>query len=177
MSELAGVDQLANRSPATGTPGEFLVREAGLLDDNRLIDWLGLLEPDIDYRVPVRVARGTRTDGAFSDRAFYYKEDAASLAARVERLGTDEAWSEHPPTGTRRMVGNVHVADEGADGRLVVRSNLAVFCYPDDSPTPAIVTADRHDTLRRHGDSWRLAARTVYLDGLVLGLRSLSIFL
>ncbi|WP_300014712.1 aromatic-ring-hydroxylating dioxygenase subunit beta [Pseudonocardia sp.] len=173
----AGLRAVANSTAAAETPAEFLVREAGLLDDNRLPDWLGLLAPDIDYRVPVRVARGTRADGAFSDRAFYYKEDAASLAARVERLGTDEAWCEHPPTGTRRMVSNVRVEDAVAGGLLVVRSNLAVFCYPDDSPTPVILTADRQDALRPGGDSWRLSTRTVHLDGLVLGLRSLSIFL
>jgi hypothetical protein len=40
-----------------------------------------------------------------------------------------------------------------------------------------ILSGERHDTLYSHDGSWRLAARTVYLDTTVVGLQSLSVFL
>jgi 3-phenylpropionate/cinnamic acid dioxygenase small subunit len=158
------------------TPEAFLFREAALLDDGRLQEWLGLLDPEIDYRVPVRTVPGDPGDSGFSSTAFFYQEDAASLAARVARLGTEEAWCEHPPTRTRRFVANVRV-DSGEDDVVAVRNNLAVFCYRGDSPHPVILSGERHDTLHSHEGSWRLATRTVYLDSTVVGLQSLSVFL
>jgi 3-phenylpropionate/cinnamic acid dioxygenase small subunit len=161
------------------TPADFLLAEAALLDDGRLEDWLAVLDPEIEYRVPVRTVPGDRQDRGFSDTAYFLAEDAASLATRVARVGTDEAWCENPRTRTRRMVGNIRPAAPDGDGgdTVDVRSNLAVFCYRGDDPAPVIVTGERHDTLRRHNGSWRLARRTVYLDATVLGLASLSIFL
>ena len=152
-------------------PADFLIAEAALLDDGRLADWLGVLTPDIDYRVPVRVVRN---GDEFSPTAYLYREDADSLAARVERLGHEDAWCEHPRTRTRRFVGNVRVDATTADD-VAVRSNLALYCYRGGSPNPLVITGERHDVLRAHGGSWRLARRTVYLDSTVLGLQSLSV--
>lgn len=158
------------------SPEAFLFREAALLDAGRLEEWLALLNPDIDYRVPVRTVPDDPGDAGFSSTAFFYQEDAASLAARVARLGNEDAWCEHPPTRTRRFVANVRV-DEGEDDLVAARNNLALFCYRGDSPHPVILSGERHDTLHRHDGSWLLAARTVYLDSTVLGLQSLSVFL
>ena len=35
----------------------FLYHEAELLDTNRFADWLALLTPDIEYRMPVRTTQ------------------------------------------------------------------------------------------------------------------------
>lgn len=157
-------------------PADFLLREAELLDDARFDEWLELLHPDIDYRVPVRVVPADRNDAGFSRRAYYYRENHTSIVHRVERLSQDDAWAENPRTRTRRMVANVRGGvTEGA--ATPVRSNLALFCYRHDDPTPIIITGERHDALRQVDGTWRLAARTVYLDSTVLGLQSLSVFL
>ena len=88
----------------------FLIAEAELLDQHRYRDWLALLTDDVHYQMPVRVTtgRGTETDvlGAMS----HFDEDRYSLGKRVERLETDHAWTEDPPSRTRRFVTNVRVS-------------------------------------------------------------------
>lgn len=156
---------------------DFLLREAELLDDARFEEWLELLHPDIDYRAPVRVVPGDPADTGFSRRAYYYRENALSLANRVDRLSQEDAWAENPRTRTRRILGNVRVAPAAGDADTPVRSNLALFCYRNDDPVPVILTGERHDTLRATDGGWQLLTRTVYLDSTVLGLQSLSVFL
>ena len=36
---------------------DFLNTEAELLDDNKIREWFALLDPEIDYKVPIRVTR------------------------------------------------------------------------------------------------------------------------
>jgi 3-phenylpropionate/cinnamic acid dioxygenase small subunit len=158
----------------------FLVTEAALLDDNRLAEWLGLLTPDVEYRVPVRIVRERGAGPGFSDDAFFMDEDFGTLSTRVTRLDNEFAWAESPPTRTRRFVGNPRVVEGAAeqDGAEVqVLNNLAVYCYRGDAAAPIILTAERQDTLRRVDGGWKLARRLVLLDSTVLGLQALSIFL
>jgi 3-phenylpropionate/cinnamic acid dioxygenase small subunit len=155
----------------------FLYREAELLDARRFHDWLALLSPSIDYRVPVRTTRENKDGAGFSDRAFFMEEDYASLKMRVLRLDSDFAWAENPATRTRRLVGNVRAqAGSGAD-ECSVASNMAVYCFRGESAVPITLTGERRDLLRRIDGQWRLHARLVLLDTTVLGMEALSIFL
>jgi 3-phenylpropionate/cinnamic acid dioxygenase small subunit len=159
----------------------FLVAEAALLDDNRLTDWLELLTPDVDYRVPVRIVRERGGGSGFSTDAFFMKEDFGTLETRVTRLDNEFAWAESPPTRTRRFVANARLVEPGTgqgESEVRVLNNLAVYCYRGDSAAPVVLTAERQDTLRRAEDgSWKLARRLVLLASTVLGLQALSIFL
>jgi 3-phenylpropionate/cinnamic acid dioxygenase small subunit len=155
----------------------FLYREAELLDGRRFHAWLELLGEDIDYRVPVRTTREKKDGEGFSRRAFFMEEDLGSLKLRVTRLDSDFAWSENPPTRTRRLVTNVRVAESAPEHEPEVSSNLAVYCFRGESAAPLVLTAERRDLLRRTAAGWRLARRLVLLDTTVLGMESLSIFL
>lgn len=158
----------------------FLFEEAAMLDDNRLSDWLNVLTRDVDYRIPVRIVRERGGGTGISERAFLMREDYDTLRTRILRLDSEFAWSENPPTRTRRMVANVR---RGAPlpsverQEVLVLSNIAVFCFKGDATTPVILTGERQDTLRREDDGWKLARRIVLLDSTVLGLQALSIFL
>ena len=154
----------------------FLHREAELLDRAEFADWLAMMHPGIDYRVPVRTTRDNRAGDGFSTRAFFMQEDFSSLAMRVKRLDSPYNWAENPRTRTRRLVGNVRVGAQEGVG-LRVDSNLAVFCYRADSEAPLMLTCERQDLLREHKGCWTLARRLVLLDTTVLGHESLSIFL
>lgn len=155
----------------------FLYREAELLDHRRLEDWLALMDPEIDYRIPVRTTRYARDGDGFSTVAHFMKEDHGTLALRVARLKSDFAWSENPPTRTRRLIGNVRASEsELFDGYAVV-SNFAAYCFRGDNPTPAVLTGERQDVLVRWAETFRLRRRLVLLDTTVLGMESLSIFL
>jgi len=159
--------------------GHFLHLEAELLDARRLEDWLALLHPAIDYRIPVRTVRNAGEGTGFRDPAFFMEEDYGSLDPRVKRLASPFAWAENPPTRTRRLIGNIRVrpgeGDE-SDG-CAVASNIALYCYRGDAPQPIVMTGERLDTLVPHKDGWLLRRRLVLLDITVLGLPSFSVFL
>lgn len=153
----------------------FLCHEAELLDRAQFPEWLALMHPQIDYRVPVRTTRDNRDGDGFSVRAFFMQEDYASLAARVQRLGSPYNWAENPRTRTRRIVGNVRVgARDGAD--LRVDSNLVMLCYRGDGAAPLMLSCERQDVLREQDGRWTLAKRLALLDSTVLGHESLSVF-
>jgi 3-phenylpropionate/cinnamic acid dioxygenase small subunit len=98
----------------------FLVREARLIDEGRLNDWLELFSDDCLYWVPVTAGGGeprTEVSHAFDDRR--------RLTDRVYWLRTGLAYSQIPASRTRRLVGNVEVLDEPSGARLV-RSNFVI---------------------------------------------------
>jgi 3-phenylpropionate/cinnamic acid dioxygenase small subunit len=158
-------------------PAEFLVREAELLDNNQLREWLvECVAEDIVYEVPLRVTRERAADREFSEQAWYMKEDRASLEVRVERLYTSFVWAEDPPSRTRRFVTNVRVAAALVPGEVDVKSNLLMFHGRYDT-ADRFVVGERHDVLRSIGGSWRLARRRVLLDHTTLDISALSVFL
>jgi 3-phenylpropionate/cinnamic acid dioxygenase small subunit len=154
----------------------FLVREAELLDDNRLHDWLTLLADDIRYRIPIRVTRERSAGPGFSKIGFHMDEDKGMLMTRVARLDTEYAWAEDPPSRTRRYVSNVRV-DKVDDDVLEVRSNLLVYRGRHGIGNDNLIGGERVDRLRRRGDGFEIAARTVYLDHATLKTHNLAIFL
>lgn len=155
----------------------FLYHEAELLDDRRLLEWLELLTDDIDYRIPTRITRERfATASEFSATSFFMIEDRGSLTTRVRRFETEYAFSEDPPTRTRRIVGNVRVAPAEAAGELVVKSNFFLFRAKQDLAAQ-LVAGERHDVLRRVDGTLRLARRMVLLDHTVLPMENLAIFL
>ena len=104
---------------------QFLVEEAALLDAADYAGWLTLLCEDIRYLMPVRVttARGAGFDSLAG--MAHFDENMYALRKRVERLATDHAWTEDPPSRTRHFVSNVRTfpaGDAGGASRRLGRS-------------------------------------------------------
>jgi 3-phenylpropionate/cinnamic acid dioxygenase small subunit len=159
------------------SPDEFLVREAELLDNNQLREWLAeCVAPEIVYEVPIRVTVERAADESARWQGWYFKEDHASLEVRVERLYTQFAWAEDPPTRTRRFLTNIRSATGQASDEMEVKSNLLLFQGRYDV-SDRFVVAERHDTLRLIDGSWRLAHRTALLDHTSIDVPALSVFL
>lgn len=158
---------------------EFLNREAQLLDDDELRDWLDLLTEDVEYRVPRRVTRERGSGRSeFSDKGFLYRDDYGTLATRVRRYENEYAWAENPPTRTRRFVSNVRVEElPDDDDDVLVRNNLMLYRNHSDTTDHDLIVGERHDRLRRVDGALRLGERTVYLDQTVLNTQNLSFFL
>jgi 3-phenylpropionate/cinnamic acid dioxygenase small subunit len=180
MAELA-VEERAETRVGSGSEEywrcvDFLVDEAEALDQNRLDDWLAMLHPEIDYRAPIRVTR-ERTKGlGFSEQGFHFFENHDSLTTRIDRLATDYAWAEDPPSRTRRFVSNFRVASlEGGD--LRVRSNLLLYRERLDETHPQLLVGEREDDLRALDGELRLVRRLVLLDHSILMTPNLGIFL
>lgn len=154
---------------------QFLFAEAALLDARRYEEWFGLLAEDIHYWMPIRRTVTLRNiDREFTKQGdmSYFDEDYQLLGARVAKLGAGSAWSEDPPSRSRHFVSNVQII--GTDGDdITVESCFCVHRTRLDSETDHW-TGRREEILRRHGNSFLLARRYLYLDQTVLLSTNLS---
>jgi len=154
----------------------FLNAEAELLDEQRYAEWLALLTEDVRYRMPVRVTvmRGQAGPERPMD---HFDEDHYTLGKRVQRLSGSHAWTEDPPSRTRRFVTNVRGYAGEAPEELVVRSYLLLFRSRLDVRPPEWVAAERWDVLRRVDGGLRLASRDITIDESLIRTQNLAVFL
>jgi phthalate 3,4-dioxygenase subunit beta len=171
-----GSRPLPYTDPRHADAHQFLVEEAALLDAADYEGWLGLLTDDVRYLMPVRVttARGAGFD-SLADMA-HFDENLYSLRKRVQRLATEHAWTEDPPSRTRHFVSNVRTF-ELAETDLVVESALLLFRSRGDTREADLVSAGRSDLLRLTSAGLRLARREITVDESVLRTQNLAVFL
>ncbi len=136
---------------------EFLYREAALLDDWKLEDWVKLFTDDARYVVPsTDLPEGDpRSDLVFID------DDIIRLRARVARLNSRHSHRESPRSRTRRFVSNVRV-EEAGDGEFRVSANVLVYRFRSGEGAPYVGTIEY--ILRRDGGDLRIAYRRAVLD-------------
>lgn len=156
---------------------QFLFHEAELLDTGREHEWLDLLDEDIVYKLPIRVTQDRSAGPGFQEDGFHLNEDKGMLITRVERLETEYAWAEDPPSRVRRFVTNVRVSAGEANDALSVASNLLVYRSRSDSTAFDVISGERRDVLRRSNGGLLISRRTIYLDQTTLGTHNLAIFL
>ncbi len=169
---------------------QFLYREARLLDDRQLHQWLELLTDDIKYWMPIRSNRYPANSKAISimDGSRYEEDDLSkedelalmdenkdSLQRRVDRLDTGMAWAEDPPSRTRHFVSNVEVQPGDREGELKVYSNFIMYRTRAETEQDFYV-GRREDVLRRMGGDFKIAYRKVTLDQNVLLAKNVSNF-
>ena len=154
---------------------QFLYEEAFLLDQRKQKEWLSLLEEEIEYKAPLRVTREHVNDN-FSRSAYYFDEDYGSLKARVQRFESEYAWSERPPSRTRRYVTNVR-ASERDDGTVAANSYILLYYGQGDSASHTFLAGRREDVLHPDGDTFTIAKRHVFLDHAVPEIDKISVFL
>jgi p-cumate 2,3-dioxygenase subunit beta len=151
---------------------DFLYREAALLDEWRLDDWLGLLTEDARYQVP----SNDRPDADPASTLFTIADDISRIRARVTRLKDKNAHAEHPPSRTRRMIGNVRIVAREGD-ELAVEANFVVFRFRRDERIREYVGRYRY-RLRVGSGGLKIAKREALIDAMELGsLGSVSFIL
>jgi 3-phenylpropionate/cinnamic acid dioxygenase small subunit len=157
---------------------DFLFREASLLEENRLEEWLALFTEDARYEMPVRVnvqpVKGAKGAGAQPKTFALFDDDRGTLGLRVRRLGTDLAHAETPVSVTQRLISNVRVEPVGDDGSFTVFSSFIVY-QERRGRHSAMFLGKRRDLLRREGDLLKIAERRITLAQAVLPT-TLSIF-
>lgn len=163
---------------------QFLYHEAWLLDSRRFEEWLGLFDDDARYWMPTRktVAKATvnariEVDEELSgeDELAFFDESKLTLLARVMRLRGGIAWAEDPPSRTRRLITNIHVAPGEGEGEYEVRSYFLLYRSRHHAARETFV-GSRHDSIRRCADGLRIARRKIVLDETVLDSPNLSVF-
>lgn len=151
----------------------LLFHEAHLLDSGRYREWLQLLALNLRYWAPVRadVSRAQEKEDE-AQRLPLFDENKASLILRVDRLDTELAWTEIPPTRTRRFISNI-TADTEQDGLVLVRSNFMVF-RSRSFREEWLVVGCREDQWSK-GEKWLLRERKILVDHCTV--ENLSLFL
>jgi|UniRef100_B0T5N7 3-phenylpropionate/cinnamic acid dioxygenase small subunit len=166
-------------SPAYNQIAEFLYEEAWLLDEIRLADWVARLDEDLRYTCPVRQTRPLRENAASIVRTvMHFDETYASIRGRVGRItDTRSAWAEDPPSRTRRLITNILAEATDNPDEFEVKSYLLCSRSRFEETNLLFLSCVRHDLLRRHGASFKLARREIIVDQTVLGFPNLAIFL
>ncbi len=154
---------------------QFLYEEAALLDQREQKEWLSLLDKDIEYKAPLRITREHVND-SFSRSSYYFDEDYGSLEARVQRFESEYAWSERPPSRTRRFVTNVRTSERD-DGTVEAKSYLLLYYGQGDSESYTFLAGRREDVLHPDSNTFTIAKRHVFLDHAVPKIDKISVFL
>jgi 3-phenylpropionate/cinnamic acid dioxygenase small subunit len=156
---------------------EWLNAEAEFLDHGELQAWLSVLDPAIRYRMPVPVTIDRRSAGHVPLGAMdHFDEDLYSLQKRVQRLEGEYAWTEDPPSRTRRFVTNVRVRPLDGDD-VEACSYLLLYRSRGDVRAAELISAERTDVLRRRDHTWVLMSREIRVDEAVLRMQNLAVFL
>lgn len=148
----------------------FLEREARLLEELRLEDWLALCAPECLYWVPATPDGGDpRREVAI---AF---DDRRRLEDRIYRLRLAHAWSQRPPSRTVRVVSNVTVYGTEQDDVLMVRSNFMISEFWAEETR--LWSGWCGHRLRQKEDGWEILVKQVNLIDCDRNIRNPSIIL
>lgn len=151
---------------------DLLYREAALLDEWRLEEWLDLLTEDATYYVPPN----DRPEGDHHNTLFILADDIVRIRERVKRLMSPDCHAEYPHSRTRRLIGNVRIL--AVDGDLItVAANFVCHRYRRYERIREYTGAYRY--ILKHEDSaLKIHERRVFIDAHELGsLGSLSFIL
>ena len=94
---------------------------------------------------------------------------------RVARLDTGMAWSEEPPSRTRRIIGNIEVEQGETESEVKVYCNFIMYRNRLEAEQDFYV-GRREDVLRKVDGNWKIARRKIILDQNVLLAKNLSNF-
>lgn len=155
---------------------QFLALEAMLLDEGRFEEWYELLDADLVYEAPLRLAANARADEVVAG-AYRFRDDKKVIRTRIDRLATGNAHSESPPSRTVRSVSSICVLPGDDTGTVRVSSALIVYRHRGNDPHGDTIHARRQDRLRMTDRGLRLVSRTILLSEVALSTPNLAIFL
>jgi 3-phenylpropionate/cinnamic acid dioxygenase small subunit len=99
------------------------------------------------------------------------------LSLRVERLKSDYAWAELPPSRTRRSVNNVRVEEYVPHKRAVVKSYLLLYRSRSTDIHHDLISGERTDEFICLDGEWKLSKRFFVVDQTTINTRNLAIFI
>jgi 3-phenylpropionate/cinnamic acid dioxygenase small subunit len=180
MAQLRRVsDEVLARMALRQEVEEFLYREARLLDERRLTEWLDLLADDIWYYMPiVRNIKFGDWDLEYSDpesEISYFDETKDILEGRVRQINTGVHWAEEPVSRFVHVITNVEITRDGGD-EVEVASKF--FVYQNRLADEVNQFAGRrYDLLRRDPDTvFKVVKRKIILAQNVLLPKAINTF-
>lgn len=145
-----------------GQVEDLLYREAWLLDEWRMEEWLDLWEADAEYVVPTNDNPHADPDNDL----MYINHDYRLLKGLVVRLMSVHAHREYPWSKTRHQVTNVRVLGADADG--VVHGDAAFTVWRFRNKDRDCYVGTYRWRVRKVGDELRLVGKWVTLDAWAL---------
>jgi len=136
---------------------DFIIREAVVLDEWRLDEWLTLFTDDARYMIPSTDKPG----GDPKETLGIINDDMARLRGRVERLKSRHAHREFPWSRTRRFITNVRVK-EIAGEEILANASFLVYRIRSGQVDPLIGAYEY--ILRRVEGTLKIAFRKAVLD-------------
>ena len=136
---------------------DFIIREAVVLDEWRLDEWLTLFTDDARYMIPSTDKPG----GDPKETLGIINDDMARLRGRVERLKSRHAHREFPWSRTRRFISNVRVK-EIAGEEVLANASFLVYRIRSGQVDPLIGAYEY--ILRRVEGTLKIAFRKAVLD-------------
>lgn len=112
---------------------QFLYKEASLLDEWRLDEWLDLFTDDATYVVPST----DLPDGDPKQDLVFIDDNRLRLQGRVNRLKSRHAHREYPWSRTRRFITNIRITEASGDN-LVVAASAMVYRIRQQEEAPYI---------------------------------------
>jgi len=151
---------------------DLLFREAALLDEWRLEEWLGLLTEDASYYVPPN----DHPEGDPKNTLFILADDIVRIRERIKRLMSPECHAEYPHSRTRRLISNIRIVGT-FDDVINVAANFVCYRFRRYERIREYVGSYRY-ILKRQGSELRIKERRVVIDAHELGsLGSVSFIL
>lgn len=141
---------------------DLLFKEAELLDEWQLEQWLALYTDDAAYYVP---STDLPRDASPDRCLFYIADDRRRMQERVIRLMKKTAHSEHPRSRTRHLVSNVRIKDTNDEE---VTASAAFVTYRTKGGNTDTYIGSASFKLRRVDGELRIREKrcTLDLDGL-----------
>jgi benzoate/toluate 1,2-dioxygenase beta subunit len=138
-----------------GQVGNFLYREALLMDEHRFDEWLSLWSDPAQYWIP---CNADDIDPTRQVSIIY--DDRVRLGQRIDRLKSGSVQAMDPRPRMRRLISNIEVDSAGPD-ELTVGSNF-ILCMAR-SGTQQMWSGRTIHLLRRDGSSFKIAKKKVLL--------------
>lgn len=155
---------------------QWLYKEAQLLDDIDFDAWFNLMHKSLSYQMPVRVNKEGTERPDYAEDMFCFDDDIDLLKLRVDRLKTDYAWAEIPPSRTRRFVSNVKLETYVPEQKASVNSYLLLYRSRSTDIHHDIISGERRDELIYENGGWKLSKRVFIVDQTTINTRNLAIF-
>lgn len=155
---------------------QWLNKEAEYLDNIEFDDWFALMHSSLRYQMPVRINKEGTERPDYSTDMFTFNDDIELLKLRVERLKTDYAWAEIPPSRTRRFVSNVMVKEYVEGEKAVVKSYLLIYRSRSTDIHHDLISGERNDEFMFENGKWKLSKRVFIVDQTTINTRNLAIF-
>lgn len=156
---------------------DALYREARLLDNEQLTEWLEQTTEDVLYRMALtsRRFRKDRSAPLPVGHGYIFNDTRGRLALRIKRLQSGYVWAEDPPNFVRRLVGNVEIVPTAIADEMTVYSVITIHRSRIDSQTRTFI-AGREDLWRKVEGRWLLAKRDIKLDHSTIPDTNMNVF-